>query len=222
MKYSGEALLKILIADDHPMFRIALRYALGGQREPFGITEAASQGALEAAILGEQFDLALVDLMMPGATGFSSLVYLRCERPELPVIVISSAEDPRTIRRAQQFGAAAFVPKSASPERMNQAVDAVLAGRHWFPAQKAEPDAADARLAHRLAELTPQQLRVLLRLADGLLNKQIAADLALSENTVKIHVSAILKKLDCNSRTQAALLVKTMALDGGLQHDAVV
>ena len=207
--------MNVLMADDHPMFRVALRYALLSHHEHFRITEVSSQGALEAAILSEEFDLALVDLMMPGATGFSSLVYLRCERPELPVIVISSADDPRTVRRAHQFGAAAFVPKSASPEQMNQAVDAVLAGGHWFPSQKAEPLEADARLARRLSDLTPQQLRVLLRIADGLLNKEIAADLSLSENTVKIHVSAILKKLNCNSRTQAALLVKTMALDGG-------
>jgi len=212
--------LNILMADDHPMFRIALRHVLTGHHEQFRITEVSSQGALEGAILSEEFDLALVDLMMPGATGFSSLVYLRCERPELPVIVISSAEDPRTLRRAQQFGAAAFVPKSASPERMNQVVDTVLHGGHWFPPQKAEPSEDDARLARRLAELTPQQLRVLLRIADGLLNKQIAADLSLSENTIKIHVSAILKKLKCNSRTQAALLVKTIALDGGsLRHE---
>lgn len=201
------------------MFRVALRYVLTSHRTHFRITEVSSQGALEAAILGEEFDLALVDLMMPGATGFSSLVYLRCERPELPVIVISSAEDPRTLRRAQQFGASAFVPKSASPEQMNQVVDAVLEGGNWFPLQKAEPSETDALLARKLAELTPQQLRVLLRIADGLLNKQVAVDLSISENTVKIHVSAILKKLNCNSRTQAALLLKTIALDGASLHD---
>lgn len=211
--------MNVLIADDHPMFRVALRHALMEHHEHFRITEVPSQGALEAAILGEAFDLALVDLMMPGATGFSSLVYLRCERPELPVIVISSAEDPRTLRRAQQFGAAAFVPKSASAEQMNQAVDAVLEGGQWFPPQKAEPREADARLARRLAELTPQELRVLLRIADGLPNKQVAADLSLSENTIRNHVSAILKKLNCNSRTQATLLVKTIALDGGSLHE---
>ena len=88
--------------------------------------------------------------------------------------------------------------------------------------EKAERDEADAQLARRLGGLTSQQLRVLLRLADGLLNKQIAAELSLSENTVKIHVSAILKKLGCYSRTQAAVLVKSTALEGGVLDDATL
>lgn len=202
--------------------RVALRHALASQRPDVQIKEVASQGGLEGAVLSEDFDLALVDLLMPGVMGFSSLVYLRCERPELPVIVVSSNEDPRTIRRAQQFGASAFVPKSVPPETLNRAIETVLDGGHWFPVQKAERDEADAQLARRLGGLTSQQLRVLLRLADGLLNKQIAAELSLSENTVKIHVSAILKKLGCYSRTQAAVLVKSTALEGGVLDDATL
>ncbi|MGN7918947.1 LuxR C-terminal-related transcriptional regulator [Lysobacter sp. ESA13C] len=206
--------LRLLIADDHPMFRAALRYALGEIAPGASIVEVSSQSALEAAIAsGEEFDLAMLDLMMPGAMGFSSLVYARGERPELPVVIISSNEHPRTIRRAQQFGAAAFVPKSAPTTVLGEAVKAVLAGDVWFPAQKAERDEHDAQLADRLALLTPQQLRVLMRLADGLLNKQIAYELSLAENTVKIHVTAILRKLGCHSRTQAAVLVKGLSLE---------
>lgn len=213
--------LRILVADDHPMFRAALRYTLGETLPDVTIVEVSSQSALEAAVAGgDAFDLAMLDLMMPGAMGFSSLVYLRGERPELPIIIISSNEHPRTIRRAQQFGADAFVPKSASVDVLREAVMAVQAGGEWFPAQKAERNEADAALADRLAQLTPQQLRVLMRLADGLLNKQIAHELALAENTVKIHVTAVLRKLGCHSRTQAAVLVKGLSLEEGGDIDS--
>lgn len=207
---------RLLVADDHPMFRAAMRHALGEILPGSAIQEVASQKALEEAVAaGTAFDLAIVDLMMPGSMGFSSLVYLRGERPELPVVIVSSDEHPRTIRRAQQFGAAAFVPKSAPVDVLEAAVHAVQAGGEWFPAQKAERDEADAQLADRLAQLTPQQLRVLMRLADGLLNKQIAYELGLAENTVKIHVTAILRKLGCHSRTQAAVLVKALSVEEG-------
>lgn len=206
--------LRLLVADDHPMFRAALRHALGEIAPGAAIVEVASQSALEAAVAaGAPFDLAMLDLMMPGSMGFSSLVYLRGERPELPVVIVSSDDHPRTVRRAQQFGAAAFVPKSAPADVLRHAVEAVQAGGEWFPPQKAERDEADAQLADRLAQLTPQQLRVLMRLADGLLNKQIAHELGLAENTVKIHVTAILRKLGCHSRTQAAVLVKGLSLE---------
>jgi len=213
--------LRILVADDHPMFRAALRYTLGETLPDVTIVEVSSQSALEAAVAGgDDFDLAMLDLMMPGAMGFSSLVYLRGERPELPIIIISSNEHPRTIRRAQQFGAAAFVPKSAPADVLREALMAVQAGGEWFPAQKAERNEADATLADRLAQLTPQQLRVLMRLADGLLNKQIAHELALAENTVKIHVTAVLRKLGCHSRTQAAVLVKGLSLEESGEIDS--
>ena len=118
------------------------------------------------------------------------------------------------IRRAQQFGAAGFIPKSAPAETIGQAVAAVLDGGVWFPAMAPERSESDALLAARLAQLTPQQFRVLLCLADGLLNKQIAYELGLAENTVKVHVTAILKKLACYSRTQAAVLVKSLEAEG--------
>ncbi|RDZ27682.1 LuxR C-terminal-related transcriptional regulator [Lysobacter silvisoli] len=206
--------LRVLIADDHPMFRAALRHALGEIAPGLSVDEVANRSALEAAVAeGAPYDLAMLDLTMPGAMGFSSLVYLRGERPELPVLIVSSDDHARTIRRAQQFGAAGFVPKSAPAESLAQAVQAVLDGGLWFPPQQAERSEDDARLAERLAQLTPQQLRVLMRVADGLLNKQIAYELSLSENTVKIHVTAVLRKLGCHSRTQAAVLVKALALD---------
>ena len=158
----------------------------------------------------------LLDLTMPGARGFSTLLHVRGEYPEIPVVIISSNDHPRVIRRAQQFGAAGFIPKSAPAEDIAGAIEAVLEGGSWFPPMAAERSEADADLAARLAQLTPQQFRVLLCLADGLLNKQIAHELGLAENTVKVHVTAILKKLECYSRTQAAVLVKSLENDSDL------
>lgn len=206
--------MKIVVADDHPLFRTAVAQALREVTGGDAPVEASSLRTLEeAAQAHADIDLVLLDLHMPGARGFSSLVFLRGERPEVPVIVISSNDHPRTIRRAQQFGAAGFIPKSAPVERMLDAVRHVLDGGVWFPALAAEKSEDDARLAARLAQLTPQQLRVLMCMADGLLNKQIAFELGLAENTVKVHVTAILRKLECHSRTQAALLVKALEPD---------
>lgn len=206
---------KLLVADDHPLFRAAVLHALRERLGPLDAVEAASVSALDAALAANpDVELLLLDLTMPGARGFSSLVHLRGERPELPVIVISSNDHPRVIRRAQQFGAAGFIPKSSSAETIGDAVREVLDGGVWFPPLSAERSDADDRLAARLAQLTPQQFRVLLCMADGLLNKQIAHELGLAENTVKVHVTAILKKLDCYSRTQAALLVKALEPEG--------
>ncbi|HUD42995.1 MAG TPA: response regulator transcription factor [Dokdonella sp.] len=201
----------ILIADDHPLFRAAVLQALRDAQPQARMVEAASAAALEQALQAHPDpDLVVLDLTMPGAHGFSELLHLRGEHPQVPVLVISSNEHPRVIRRAQQFGAAGFVPKSAPADIVARAVADVLDGGHWFPALTAERSASDSALAQRLAQLTPQQFRVLLCLADGLLNKQIAYRLGLAENTVKVHVTAILKKLDCHSRTQAAVLVRAL------------
>ena len=205
----------ILVADDHPLFRAAVLHALRDSLGALELVEAASASSLVAAFdVQPRIELVLLDLAMPGARGLSSLVYLRGERPDVPVIVISSNDHPRTVRRVQQFGAAGFISKSAPAESIGAAVAAVLDGGGWFPPLTAERSEADARLAARLAQLTPQQFRVLMCLADGLLNKQIAHALGLAENTVKVHVTAILKKLECHSRTQAALLVKALEPEG--------
>ena len=201
----------ILVADDHPLFRAAVLHALRAAMPEAGVFEAASAPALGDALLAHPHaDLVLLDLTMPGARGFSALLHVRGEHPQVPVVVISSNDHPRVIRRAQQFGAAGFIPKSAPAEAIGEAVAAVLDGGTWFPPMAAERSEADAELAAKLAQLTPQQFRVLLCLADGLLNKQIAYELGLAENTVKVHVTAILKKLECHSRTQAAVLVKAL------------
>jgi DNA-binding NarL/FixJ family response regulator len=205
----------LLVADDHPLFRAAVIHVLRESLPQFQVLEAASAATLGAALQQHpEIELVLLDLAMPGARGFSALLHVRGEYPDVPVIVISSNDHPRVIRRAQQFGAAGFIPKSAPAEAIGTAVGEVLDGGSWFPPMAAERSEADAELAVRLAQLTPQQFRVLLCLADGLLNKQIAHELGLAENTVKVHVTAILKKLECYSRTQAAVLVKGLETDG--------
>lgn len=197
------------------MFRAAILHVLSGMLVETGAIEAASQSALEASISsGAAIDLVLLDLNMPGSMGFSSLVLLRGERPELPLIVISSNDHPHTVRRAQQFGASGFVSKAAPPEVLREAVRTVMSGGTWFGGASAARNEDDAVLAARLAQLTPQQFRVLMLMSEGMLNKQIASALGLSENTVKIHVTAILAKLKCHSRTQAAVLVKSLDLEG--------
>lgn len=207
---------KILIADDHPLFRAALGLAL---RELFPLAqflEAGSFALLEAAVAQHpDLELILLDLSMPGAKGLSALIYLRGERPGTPVLVISANDQPRTVRRAEQFGAAGFISKAAPTIVLQQAVCAVMAGDEWFPGEKAGRSENDARLASRLAHLTPQQFRVLMCVADGISNKQIANQLSLAENTVKVHITAILRKLECSSRTQAAVLAKALATEDG-------
>ena len=206
----------LLVADDHPLFRAALIQVLHERFAPLQTLEAASAATLGQALQDHpEVELVLLDLAMPGARGFSALLHVRGEYPQVPVVVISSNDHPRVIRRAQQFGAAGFIPKSAPAEDMGAAIRPVLDGGSWFPPMAAERSEADAELAARLAQLTPQQFRVLLCLADGLLNKQIAAELGLAENTVKVHVTAILKKLECYSRTQAAVLVKSLEAEDG-------
>lgn len=207
--------LTVLIADDHPLLRAAVVHSLRQALPLAQVIEVASAATLEAALdQHPEIELVLLDLTMPGARGFSSLLHVRGAHPDIPVVIVSSNDHPRVIRRAQQFGAAGFIPKSAPAETVGQAVSAVLEGGVWFPAMAAERSESDALLAARLAQLTPQQFRVLLCLADGLLNKQIAHELGLAENTVKVHVTAILKKLECYSRTQAAVLVKSLENDG--------
>lgn len=207
---------KIMIADDHPLVCAALTHTLSAAMPSATILTASSLSAIEAIVAEHpDLDLALLDLHMPGASGFSALLLLRGQRPELPIIVISSNDHPRTIARAQQFGAAGFLPKSAPLAEMLAAIGGVMAGSVCFPRHEARRSEEDARLAAKLAQLTPQQMRVLMCIADGLLNKQIAFELQLAENTVKVHVAAVLHKLGCHTRTHAALLAKGLEAEGG-------
>ncbi len=200
---------RIVIADDHPLFRDALEQTIAGTMANLEICQADSLENVILALEGpEDFDLILLDLKMPGVQGFSGLIFLRAQFPNIPVVVVSASEEAPVVRRIMELGASGFIPKSASMEEMQQAVKSILAGEIWLPESIGldhdKPD-EDADLARRMTTLTPQQMRVLMMLRDGLLNKQIAFKLDVSEATVKAHVSAILQKLNVDSRTQAVI-----------------
>jgi DNA-binding NarL/FixJ family response regulator len=199
---------QFVIADDHPLFRGALRQTLEAMFKGVVISEAGSLEEVTAVLEGaEDVDLVLLDLNMPGVRGFSGLMYLRAQHPGVPVVVVSATEDSATIRRCMEFGAAGFVSKSLGPATIREALSAVIAGGIWTPPGYDTAVGSDdtSALVKRLATLTPQQVRVLMMLSEGLLNKQIAYELDVSEATVKAHVSAILQKLDVDSRTQAVI-----------------
>jgi DNA-binding NarL/FixJ family response regulator len=199
----------IVIADDHPLFRGALRQAVTGVLQAVSVVEAGGLEELTAALAKDaDVDLVLLDLTMPGVQGYSGLIYLRAQHPDIPVVIVSATEDPVVIRRAIGFGASGFIPKSLDTAEIGAAVQAVLAGDSWTPPDvdlSADDDDEAAEIARRMATLTPQQVRVLMMLSEGLLNKQIAYELGVSEATVKAHVSAILQKLGVESRTQAVI-----------------
>ncbi|MBI3704930.1 MAG: response regulator transcription factor [Rhizobiales bacterium] len=198
---------RLVIADDHPLFRGAMREAISGLLEKVDIAEAGTFDDVVELLSGD-IDLVLLDLAMPGVRGFSGLMYMRAQYPSVPVIVVSANDDPAAIRRCMEFGASGFIPKTLGVDTMRAAISRVLSGGIWTPPDVdlgAGADSETAELMGRMATLTPQQVRVLMMLSEGLLNKQIAYQLGVSEATVKAHVSAILQKLGVESRTQAVI-----------------
>lgn len=198
---------RFIIADDHPLFRGALRQTLETQYPDARIEEAGTLEDVTSRLEEDgDVDLILLDLSMPGMRGFSGLMYLRAQYAGVPVVIVSANEEPQAIRRCMEFGASGFIPKSHGIEVIRDAISSVMAGNMWSPPDidlAADDGAGD--LVQRLSTLTPQQVRVLMMLSEGLLNKQIAYELSVSEATVKAHVSAILQKLGVESRTQAVI-----------------
>jgi DNA-binding NarL/FixJ family response regulator len=207
---SERAAFRVLIADDHPLVVGGLRQAILAAAPDAQITVAHDFDSMVAALQASSgADLVLLDLTMPGVRGFSGLLFLRSEHPSIPVIVVSGNEDRAVIRHCLEFGAGGFIPKSNSLDTMRDAIVQVLDGGRWVPPDfdlNAQANRESSAMAQRLASLTPQQIRVLMMLSQGLLNKQIAYELSVSEATVKAHVSAILQKLGVESRTQAVIL----------------
>ena len=201
----------IAIVDDHPLFRNALRHTLSDAFGDLKLSEAGSLDELVSMLENQAMDLVLLDLNMPGVAGFSGLVTLRSLYPDTPVAVVSANELPSAIRRCLSLGASGYIPKSVSIDQIRTAIAAILTGEIWAPPDidyEMEDDPEIAALANRIATLTPQQMRVLTLLGEGLLNKQIAYNLGVSEATVKAHVSAVLQKLGVESRTQAVIAVQ--------------
>ena len=169
----------IVIADDHPLFRNALFQSVHMAISGANLLEADSLESLHQILARDaEVDLVLLDLKMPGANGMSGLIALRHQHPSLPIVVVSASEEHRVIRQVRSHGAFGFIPKSSES------------------------------LSNKLTALTPQQYKVLRMLCDGLLNKQIAYELAVSEATIKAHMTAIFRKLGVNNRTQAVILLQ--------------
>ncbi len=212
--------MNILIVDDHPLFRHALIQAVRYSLPQAQINETAAVNEFyERLDNGPEPDLVLLDLNLPGASGFSALVHARAQYPSIPIIVVSAHEDVSIIQRAIAHGAMGYIPKSAHPSHIGEAIRHVLEGEIWlppnFPANmNFDPRAADeTALAERIQSLTPQQFRVLMMVAEGLLNKQIAYELDVSEATIKAHVTAIFRKLGVQNRTQAVLAISALNIE---------
>lgn len=204
---------QILIADDHPLFRQALALAVGKAAPDAQIIEAGTLAAAARAI-GEAGELRLVilDLKMPGAVGYSGIALLHAERPTVPILVISSAEGATVAEEARAFGAIGFLSKDSSLEAIEAAITRALGGATALPRTQEPVE----QVRREVADLTPTQLKVLLAVLDGQLNKQIAHSLGISEATVKAHMTVIMRKLDVSNRTQAALVARSLGLD--LRH----
>ena len=204
-----------IVADDHPLFREALIHAIGNCVEDADIIEADSLDTLQAVVeANPEADLLLLDLNMPGVSGFSALAYIRSKHESLPTVIVSAMDDPAVIRRSIQHGASGFIPKSSPISTLEKGIRAVLDGEVWVPEginlKDDRLDSEEAEIAAALSSLTPHQFRVLMMLGEGLLNKQIAYQLGVSEATIKAHVTAVLRKMHVNNRTQAVLAVERL------------
>lgn len=209
---AGYLMLRLLIVDDHPLFCEALESAIRLENLDAEILVANSiDSALEVLTVNPRVDLALFDLFMPGTTGLSGLVRVRMAHPHLPLMVVSGCEDAQTVRDLLAMGIAGFVSKSTSRRELARSITEVLQGSIYLSEQfKGIDRPQKSELEHRemmerLRSLTPQQLRVLEMIRNGLQNRQIAFELHIAETTVKAHVSAVLHKLNVYSRTKATI-----------------
>lgn len=209
---------KIIIADDHPLFRTAMQQAVKQLVPDVTIEQAESLPELQQLVeQHKDADLVLLDLQMPGAHGYSGLVFLRSHFPEIPVIVVSACEDPAIMCQAIDHEASGYIAKSSPLESIAEAIQLVLQGDIYLPEDarrhQHQPDQQALDMAERLASLTPQQFRVLTMMTEGMLNKQIAYDLEVSEATIKAHVTAIFRKLGVRTRTQAVIAVQALDIE---------
>lgn len=214
----------VLIIDDHPLFCEALQMTLQDSLAIARVETATSLGqALESLRGGLEPDTILLDLNLPDVAGLDGLARLRNAAPGVPVIVVSSMSEDRIIRAVIQAGAAGFVPKHSPRDHFVAALKAVAGGAIWLPdgfspaPAPSDPQAAPTVL-DRLSDLTPQQGRILALICEGYLNKQIAYELSISETTVKAHVTAILRKLGAQSRTQAVRIANSASFASILQR----
>ncbi len=208
---------RILIADDHPLYREALTGALRPYFEDAEISEADTlDGAMEQLQQGNPVELILLDLNMPGGEYFNALITIREAFADVPVAVVSASEGVEVVAQVMSLGAQGFIPKSTPTKVLAEAINAIERGKTWLPEgmrdalTNVDDDFTD--LLTRFRELTPKQIQVLSYLRSGLMNKQIAHEMNVTEATIKAHISAILRKLEINTRTQAVLLMDKLQL----------
>lgn len=209
---------QFLIADDHPLFREALKGALSAKFEGLEVFESSDfDSTLQVLSEQEDLDILLLDLHMPGNGDLYGLIRIREEYPSLPIAVVSGSEDVNIVSKVMGYGAMGFIPKSSPSDDIANAINQILEGDTWLPKELknkvAEIEGEDREIAAQVASLTPQQYRVLQYLHEGLLNKQIAYELHISEATVKAHITAIFRKLGVYNRTQAVLIAAKLQLE---------
>ena len=206
--------LTIIIADDHPLISIALRLGVQRIAPQANIVEARSFATLcDAAHQHRDASLVLLDLVMPDVEGLSALQFLRNEFPALRVAIISGVEEPSWVRAADALGAVGFIPKATAPEKMQEILRDLISGGSWWPEIPKPPPPSRRRettLEDRLGRLSKQELRIRLEIRDGRLNKQIAEALGIADSTVKVHITNLLRKLDLQNRTQAAVIAQRL------------
>ena len=210
-------MVKFLIADDHPLFRDALSAALQPLFEDLEFVFADSiDTTLSALSRHPDIDLVLLDLYMPGSEDFYGLIRVAEDYPDVPVAIVSGSDTPLIVSKVMTFGAKGFIPKTTASRDTANAIKKILGGETWLPehlqASLVHVASDDIDVATRMAALTPKQFQVLKQLQAGLLNKQIAYDLNITEATVKAHISAIFKKLEVNNRTQAVLVAEKLQI----------
>ncbi|TGE76972.1 DNA-binding response regulator [Pseudoalteromonas sp. KS88] len=209
---------QFLIADDHPLFREALKGALSTKFADLEVFESDDfDTTLQVLNEQEDLDILLLDLHMPGNGDLYGLIRIREDYPSLPIAVVSGSEDINIVSKVMSYGAMGFIPKSSSSDDIAGAINQILDGDVWLPLdlkdKVATIEGEDKEIAAQVASLTPQQYKVLQYLHEGLLNKQIAYELHISEATVKAHITAIFRKLGVYNRTQAVLIAAKLQLE---------
>ena len=201
----------VLIADDHPLFREALTYIISSILPDVEVKHATNYDETKAAMAEYSFKLIFLDLNMPDTTGFADLAILKKMYPAIPIIVVSGHEETDVIRTCLSYNVSGYIIKSSSPEEIKSSVECVLAGDICLPQGinlVENIDDGHCLAANQISSLTPSQLKVLIEMGKGKLNKQIAYDLDITEATVKAHITIVFKKLKINNRTQAVLFAK--------------
>lgn len=207
----------ILVADDHPLFREALRYILNSVISTGDIQEATNYEETKALLSENKFDLVFLDLNMPDSNGLTDLALLKKTHPQIPFVVVSAYDEPSVVRTCLDYNASGYIVKSSDPPEIKSAIQKILDGEtyspDWIDLENAEAQLQYSTATDQVNALTPSQLNILIEIGKGKLNKQIAYDLDISEATVKAHITNIFRKLGINNRTQAVLFIKEHQLE---------